>query len=96
MKFQWQDLSPTFTNAVMMNVVRHVDETEITNVVTINAVDVGILTWSLGSLDAPLDTMPSYFIRALMLSILRVLPDMRPQELSRVIWGSYFIRSSMR
>ena len=79
MKFVWNDLPRSFKDAIILNTKRIEKE--------MNNVDVGILIWSLGALDTPLDTLPADFVEALLLAALRNLETMRAQELARTIWG---------
>ena len=79
MDYQWIDLPKGFRDSVMQNVERiHSD---------MNSVDVGILIWSLGVMDTPLDTLPAPFVDALLTATKVNLESMRAQELSRTIWG---------
>jgi hypothetical protein len=50
MGLKWADIPTVVQEAIMFHIVRLEAE--------MNNVDVGILLWSLGSMDTPLDNMP--------------------------------------
>ena len=79
MGYTWVDLPSTVHNSFMSNIMRIESD--------MNYLDSGILLFSLGNLRAPLDTLPKEFMDSVFRSTARTIHDMRPQELSNVIWG---------
>merc|ERR1711871_8772 len=91
MGYVWKDFPSSLKEAVRENIWRIEPE--------MNAIDVSIIIWSLGSLMVPLDTLPtsnwniqnqrveSGILGFLFGSIVRTLPEMKSQEVSSVIWG---------
>ena len=75
----WQELTPTWKEAVISNIGRLESD--------MNNLDVSILVWSLGYLDTPLDTLPDRMTVPLLNAVSRSLTIMKPQELSSLIWG---------
>lgn len=78
MSFCWSDLSGAFKESIGLNILRLFPD--------FNSMDTGILIWSLGSLDVPLDTSPS-LLETVFKITQRNLDVMKPQELSKCIWG---------
>ena len=91
MEYQWSDFPSSLKENVKANIGRLESE--------MNAVDVSILTWSLGSLAVPLDSstqrevgygrsgVDGKILGPLFDAIMRNLPHMKSQEVSRLIWG---------
>jgi hypothetical protein len=79
MGFGWFYFSRSFRETIMQNIIRLKSD--------MNSVDTGILLWSLGTLDTPLDTLPEPFVNALLSATMTNLEGTRAQELSRAIWG---------
>lgn len=92
MGYVWKDFPSTLKKSIIKNVGRMESE--------MNAIDVSIITWSLGSLMMPLNSSPcannlgtgreeieSEILRPLLKVIIRTLPAMNSQEVSSVIWG---------
>ncbi len=92
MEYMWSDFPSKLKEAIKENIGRLEPE--------MNAIDVSILTWSLGSLAVPLDSSPreheagagrqgveGRILGPLFDAILRTLPDMRSHDISSLIWG---------
>lgn len=91
MEYQWTDFPPTLKEVIKSNIGRLEPE--------MNAVDISVLTWSLGSLGVPLDSrderseglgregVDGRILGPLFDAISRNLPDMKSQEISSLIWG---------
>jgi hypothetical protein len=78
MNYCWSDFSGVFRESITLNIMRLFPD--------FNSMDTGILIWSLGSMDAPLDTSPS-LLETIFKIIQRNMDVMKPQELSKCIWG---------
>ena len=92
MGYVWSDFPPNFRESIAENIGRIEIE--------MNAIDVSILTWSLGSLAVPLNSSPrpeksgtgrkgvdGRILGPLFDAIIRTLPEMKSQEVSSLIWG---------
>lgn len=91
MGYVWRDFPSCLKVAVGENIWRIGSE--------MNAIDVSVMTWSLGSLMVPLDSsfapiqsaemqgVEARILRPLSSAIIRTLPRMKSQEVSSVIWG---------
>ena len=78
MDFCWSNFSGVFKESIMFNILRLFPD--------FNSMDTGVLIWSLGSMDVPLDTSPS-LLETIFKITQRNLDVMKPQELSKCIWG---------
>ena len=79
MSYEWSDFNESLQKIIIMNIARLAPQ--------MNSQDVGILTWSLGALDAPVDTFPNYVIESYYSIIITNLLIMKPLELSQIIFG---------
>lgn len=79
MRFVWVDLPQEVQDSCLANLVRIEAE--------MNALDTGILLFSLGCLQTPLDTLPGALRESLFNSTERNFYSMRAQELANSIWG---------
>lgn len=53
-----------------------------------NPIDVAVLLWGFGELDAPFDSMHrTGFVESLYRSIMQNLPDMKASEVAKLMWG---------
>ena len=78
MNYCWSDFSGVFRESITLNIMRLFPD--------FNSMDTGILIWSLGSMDVPLDTSPS-LLETIFKIMQRNMDVMKPQELSKCIWG---------
>lgn len=79
MGLSWDELPQSWKESVISNAGRlELD---------MNNLDVSIILWSLGSLDAPFDALPERMINPLLNVVSRSLTVMKPQEISSLIWG---------
>ena len=79
MGYSWIDLPISIQESIMRNIMRIGPD--------MKYLDSGILLFSLGNLRAPLDTLSKDVMNSIFESTSRTMHDMRPQELSNVIWG---------
>jgi hypothetical protein len=88
MNYKWHTIPSDVRRALMHASVR-VSESA-------NGVDVAVVMWSLGTMSAPFDTMFSIseqrtlqytFVSNLLMTMLRTLPEMKPQEIAKAIYG---------
>lgn len=53
-----------------------------------NPIDVAVLLWGFGELDAPFDSIHrTAFVESIYRAIMQNLPDMKASEVAKLIWG---------
>ncbi len=80
MSLKWNELPEDVLNEIILSVIRLFD--------ALNPTDVAVIMWSLGCMDAPLDTLRTIqFVDCLCNAILKTLPNMKASEVAKVLWG---------
>ena len=80
MKVRWNDLSEEMIEYMSSAIIRLSSR--------LNVVDVAVLTYSLGALETPLDTLQATALtEALYTAIVYNLPTMKATQISKIIWG---------